>query len=236
MIPLRDENPSETIPYVTYLLIAINVTVFGFQLVTLLTMGQERAAWLVYVAGAVPLELTSFRDLGPPNVVPVPLTLLSSMFMHGGIAHLLGNMLFLWVFGDNVEDFMGHGRFLAFYVATGLAAALAHIAAYPTSDVPVVGASGAISGVLGAYILLYPRAKVVTLIPIVIFFYVVDVPAFFFLGVWFVMQLVNARVDASMTGGGVAFLAHVGGFVAGVLAVPLFQRRRRRRRADTYWE
>ena len=236
MIPLRDENPSESIPVVTYLLIAANVAVFVLQTITLLAYGQEGATYLVFAAGCVPHELTTLQDLGPHNVVPVVLTPLSSMFMHGGILHLVGNMLFLWIFGDNVEDFMGHGRFLAFYLGTGLAAVAAHVASAPHSDVPVVGASGAISGVLGAYVLLYPRARVLTVIPIFIFIQLVYLPAYMFIGIWFLLQVLESRMEGQLGGGGVAFLAHIGGFLAGLIMVPLFERKRRRRRIDTYWE
>ncbi len=231
MIPLRDDNPSETIPVVTYLLVMANVAVFAYQAFIRISLGPHAAALFVFRAGLTPAELTHFSDIGPPDLVPVPLTILTSMFVHGGLLHLLGNMLFLWIFGDNIEDYMGHLRYLVFYIGTGVIATICHILGNPGSRIPVVGASGAISGVLGAYLLLYPKARVVTLIPIFFFFQIVRLPAFLFLGVWFVMQILSTG-----SGVGVAFLAHIGGFLAGLIAVPIFKRNRRRRRLDTHWE
>jgi membrane associated rhomboid family serine protease len=161
-------------------------------------------------------------------VLAPPLTVLTSMFLHAGFAHLLGNMVFLWIFGNNVEDATGHPRFLLFYLACGVAAALSHILTRPGSTVPMVGASGAISGVLGAYFLLYPHARIVTLVLLGFFAQTVRIPAFFFLGLWFLMQLFPAFLSVGGDGGGVAWFAHIGGFVAGMLLLVPFKRRRAR--------
>jgi len=163
-------------------------------------------------------------------------TLVSSMFLHGGWTHIFGNMLYLWIFGDNVEDRMGHGRFLVFYLLCGIAAALAQTITTPDSTVPMIGASGAIAGVMGAYFVLYPRSRIVTLIPLFFFFQVIEVPAIFFLGIWFLMQFVSgvgsivSTVGNAGNGiGGIAFWAHIAGFVAGVTGVALFRRPERQR-------
>jgi len=174
--------------------------------------------------GAIPAEITGTGGGGGPcrwGGVTWQ-ALFSSMFLHGGWGHLLGNLWFLWIFGNNVEDSMGHLRFLLFYLMTGLVASAAHIASDPGSVVPVVGASGAISGVMGAYLLLYPRARVRTLLVLIVFFTLIDVPAFVYLGYWFLLQLASAQLTAG-SGGGVAFWAHVGGFVAGLGLILVFR-------------
>ena len=204
MLPLRDDIPSATRPTVNYLLIAANVLAFLWEL-----SGADVLAWTL-----VPARLT----VDPAgNAV----TVLTSMFLHGGWLHLLGNMLYLWIFGDNVEDRLGHGRYLLLYLAGGLAAAFAQVAISPDSRVPMLGASGAIAAVLGAYIVLYPRATVYTWI----FLFVVRIPAVVWLGLWFVMQLFSAVASlGAEQSGGVAFFAHTGGFVAGLLLVKLLDR------------
>ena len=216
MIPLRDVIPSRTFPLITVAVIAANALIFLFQLLL-----DERASHVfVYTFGLVPLHFSAF-------------TVLTSMFLHGGIAHFLGNMLYLWIFGDNVEDRMGHLRFVVFYLMCGTAAALAQAWADPASDVPMVGASGAIAGVMGAYIVLYPHSRVLTLLPFPIM--VFEVPAVVLLGLWFGLQFLSglgslasvARGDAPM--GGIAFWAHVAGFAAGALGVFLFRRPERQR-------
>jgi membrane associated rhomboid family serine protease len=161
-------------------------------------------------------------------------TVLTSMFLHGGLMHVAGNMLYLWIFGDNVEDRMGHGRYLVFYLLCGIAAALAQTISVPDSVIPMVGASGAIAGVMGAYFVLYPRSRIVTLIPIFFFFRIVEVPAIFFLGIWFLMQFISGVSTIGSTGagglaGGIAVWAHVAGFVAGVSGVIVFRRPERQR-------
>jgi len=183
-----------------------------------------RDDWFQTQFALIPGELLSGQDLPPTISVPIWFTLLTSMFLHGSILHLLGNMLYLWIFGDNVEDAMGPVRFLLFYVSCGLVAAWAQIAIDPGSTVPMVGASGAIAGVLGAYLMLYPRSRVVTLVPIFFFLRLVAVPAVFLLGFWFLWQLI-AGVGSIGSSGGVAFFAHIGGFLAGLLLVFPFRRR-----------
>jgi membrane associated rhomboid family serine protease len=223
MIPLRDELPSRGRPVMTMLLILGNIVVFLYQL----GLGPQRAQMFVGDFGAVPGYITgTLRYYGAPPV-PWPLTILSSMFIHGGLLHLGGNMLFLWIFGDNVEDVMGSQRFLAFYLVCGAAAALTHAMLNPTSQVPMIGASGAISGVLGAYVVLFPRARVLTLIPLGFLLQTVRVPAVLFLGFWFIMQFLYGGLTRGAEGGGVAWFAHVGGFIAGLLLVFLFRRRDR---------
>jgi membrane associated rhomboid family serine protease len=220
MFPLSDDNPRQGPATVTWSLIAVCVAVFLWQF----SLG-EAGEVAIYGFGMIPARLFGGAELSAaiPTVSP-PLTIVTSMFMHGGFLHLGGNMLYLWIFGDNVEDSMGHLRFLVFYVACGAAAALAQAWVDPASTIPMVGASGAISGVLGAYILLHPRATVRTLIVLGFFVTIVHVPAAIVLGIWFVMQFLSAA--AMPTGeGGVAFWAHVGGFVAGVVLVFPFKRR-----------
>lgn len=220
MFPLSDDNPRERPAIVTWSLIGACVVVFLWQLS--LGQGGEVA---IYGFGMIPARLFGKAELSAaiPTVSPL-LTVVTSMFMHGGLLHLGGNMLYLWIFGDNVEDSMGRFRFLVFYLACGTIAALAQAWIDPTSTVPMVGASGAISGVLGAYILLHPRATVRTLVVLGFFITIVNVPAMIVLGLWFVMQFLSAA--AMPTGeGGVAFWAHVGGFVAGMVLVFPFKRR-----------
>ena len=216
MIPLRDVIPSRTTPFVTFTLIALNALVFLLEL----SLGDSVEEFILYW-GLVPAAFSW-------------ITVVTSMFLHGGILHFGGNMLYLWIFGDNVEDRMGHGRFLTFYLLCGAAAALAQTAMNPDSVVPMVGASGAIAGVMGAYFVLYPRSRIVTLIPIIVFFQVIEIPAIFFLGIWFLMQFVSGlgSIASAVSGepaGGVAFWAHVAGFVAGVSGVVVFRRPERQR-------
>ena len=219
LIPLKDENPLRWIgfPYVTVALIAACVLAFLWELS--LGPAQDR---IIYALGAIPAVVTGERVL-PPGLalVPAELTLVTSMFLHGGWLHLGGNMLFLWIFGDNVEDAMGHVRFLVFYLICGVAAALAHVYFNPGSEIPTVGASGAISGVLGAYVVLHPRVQVLTLF--LRFF--ITLPAFVVLGLWFGLQGLSALMDTAGEAGGVAWWAHIGGFVVGAILVIPFRRR-----------
>jgi membrane associated rhomboid family serine protease len=230
VIPLKDDIPSRHVPVVTLALIAANVLAFAWQL----GFGppgepfEVRLGRSALVGGAIPYELLTFRDVGPPDLVPPPLTVLTSMFLHGGFLHLGGNLLFLWVFGNNVEDALGRFRFLLYYLACGVAAAVAQAlisAAAGDVLVPMVGASGAIAGVLAAYMVLFPRARVLTAIPIFVIIRLVHLPAAFFIGLWFALQVLYAL--AGGTGSGVAFFAHVGGFVFGWLVVQVWLRRRR---------
>ena len=222
MFPIRDENPTHRTPVVTIALIAANVLVFIWQLL----LPPRGAAAAVYSLGLIPAVLFGSVEL-PAEIrtVPTALTPLTSMFLHGGFLHLAGNMLYLWVFGDNIEDRMGRGRFLVFYVLCGIAAALAQALPDPRSEIPMIGASGAVSGVLGAYLLLYPRAPVLVVIPLLIVLYTVHVPALIVLGLWFVGQLLSSLAQQGEAG--VAFRAHVGGFLAGLLLIRLFARSRR---------
>jgi membrane associated rhomboid family serine protease len=214
MFPIRDHNPSSRTPYVTFALIAANVAAF---LIELPLMGDDRALYRFFQVWAlIPAEATQGGDWWP---------LLTSMFLHGGILHIAGNMLFLWIFGDNLEDQMGHLGFLLFYLAAGIAAGLAHVAAEPLSYVPTVGASGAIAGVMGGYLLLFPRARIDVLVIFVVFFRVFALPAWVMLGLWFAIQVVFG-LGSPAEGGGVAYWAHAGGFLAGIaLTVPAFLRR-----------
>src|SRR3954466_7505681 len=217
MIPLRDVIPSRTTPYITVTIIAINAV-----------------AWLYEVA--LPHEsLNQFLTIY--GVVPAYFawpTLVTSMFLHGSWSHVIGNMWYLWIFGDNVEDRVGHGRFIVFYLLCGFVAALGQVAVDPNSTLPTIGASGAIAGVMGAYFVLYPHSRVLTLIPW-IFFQIVELPAVVLLGVWFLMQFLNAGAVAASAGtsgsGGVAFAAHVVGFLAGAGGIFIFRRRDR-----DYWD
>ncbi len=213
MFPIRDHNPSTRTPFVTYALMAANI---GLFLSYAGLMADERALFeLFWSWGAVPVKITHGAGLHG---------LFSSMFLHAGFMHLAGNMLFLWIFGDNLEDRMGHWGFALFYIASGLGAALMQVAAAPGSAVPLVGASGAIAGVMGGYLLLFPRARVDVLIIIVVFFKVIPVPAWVMLVLWFGLQLFNGATSAA-DAGGVAYWAHAGGFIVGLLAtVPVWLR------------
>jgi membrane associated rhomboid family serine protease len=225
MIPLRDDNPIRSRPVVTVALIVLCTLVFFWQL-SLSANGQQQAA---YLFGLIPAVLFGNAQL-EGQWIPAGATIITSMFLHGGWLHLIGNMLYLWIFGDNIEDRLGRGRFVVFYLVCGVVAALGQGVADPRSEVPMIGASGAISGVLGAYLVLYPRAKVLVLLPLLIFVTTVRVPALVVLGIWFAGQLLSSLVAAPGSGGGVAFAAHVGGFVAGVVLIRLFLRDRRRPR------
>lgn len=225
MIPLRDDNPVRGTPVITIGTIALCVLVFLWQL-SLPASAFENA---VYGFGFIPAVLFGSAEL-PNAPVPAPLTVLTSMFLHGSLMHLAGNMLYLWIFGDNIEDRLGRGRFIAFYLICGAVAALAQALPNVSSATPMIGASGAISGVLGAYILLYPRANVLVALPLFIVFYTFRVPALVVLGFWFVGQLVSS-LAVQQGEGGVAFGAHVGGFVAGLVLIRFFLRDRRVRRS-----
>ncbi|MGH6870708.1 MAG: rhomboid family intramembrane serine protease [Rhizomicrobium sp.] len=220
MIPISDDNPSRTTPVVNWLLIGLCAAVFVWEL----SLGPRIAA-AIQVFGFAPDTLWGHhKAVHGLAAYPPALTVFSSMFLHGGLLHLAGNMLFLWIFGNNVEDAMGHARYALFYLVCGVTAALALAAIDPVSDIPMVGASGAISGVLAAYVLLYPRAPVTVVVPLGIVFYPLAVSAVFVVGLWFALQLFNAWIsDPGQPG--VAFWAHVGGFVAGLVLTPLFKSR-----------
>lgn len=216
MIPLYDSNPTWRRPVVTIALIAINVAIFGLQV----EAGSEFNK-VVWQYGAIPAQIVHSVDLVPLNPLPVQSTLISSMFLHGGFLHLAGNMLFLWIFGNNVEDVMGRARFIFFYITCGLAATLVYIAQNPDSTVPLVGASGAIAGVLAAYVLAFPRARIYTLFWFIVFIRIIPLPAWVVIGFWFLIQLGNLG-----TGGQVAWVAHVGGFITGLVLWPVLRVRR----------
>ena len=221
MIPLRDDNPTSITPFVTYAFIAACILVFLWQM----SLGEKGFEAAVLALGVTPAILLGDARLPPElYLVPPVATVFSSMFLHGGFMHLAGNMLYLWIFGNNVEDSMGHVRFVIFYLLCGVAAVLAQAWPNPDSTIPMIGASGAISGVLGAYLLLFPRAHVLVLIPLGMFSRMVPLPAMVVLGFWFVLQLISTALsDGSQ--GGVAFGAHIGGFVAGMILIPVFKYR-----------
>ena len=212
MIPLRDVIPSRTTPYITTTIIVLNAITWLFEV----SLPQDSLNQFIGTYGVVPAYFS------PP-------TLITSMFLHGSWMHVIGNMWYLWIFGDNVEDRLGHGRFIVFYLLCGIAAAIGQIVMDPTLTLPTIGASGAIAGVMGAYFVLYPQSRVLTLIPLIIFWEVIELPAYILLGFWFVMQLFSAgtiAVTASSHGsGGVAFAAHVAGFVVGMAGVFVFKKR-----------
>jgi membrane associated rhomboid family serine protease len=212
-IPLKDENPTQRFPVVTVVLITLNVLVFLYQI-----FSPQGLQYSIFRMGAIPYEITHFTTISQLPRISPPLTLLTSLFLHGSFLHLFGNMLYLWIFGNNIEDFLGPFRYILFYLLSGLGASLVHIIFHPSSMIPMIGASGAIAGVLGAYFLLYPGARVITLV----FFWILPVPAFFILGLWFVAQVMNIGI-----GGGVAWFAHVGGFLIGVALIRIYVKRRR---------
>lgn len=224
MVPLKDDNPIQITPYVTYALIAANVLVFVYEL----SLTPEQLQQFLQVWAVVPRELTQSWSGSPvPHPVPEWLTLFSSQFLHGGFLHLAGNMLFLWIFGNNVEEALGRVKYLTFYLVCGVLAALSQWFFSSGSSIPSLGASGAIAGVMGAYILKFPKAKVLTLIPLGFFITTIRVPAIFFLGFWFLEQALygflslEARTNIGMESGGVAYWAHAGGFVFGAILGPL---------------
>ena len=234
MIPLRDDVPSQTTPFVTYGLIALNVVVYLYQFsLSLDSRGPGAEAFEAFIQefGAVPCRLTGACTTVDQFPHPAA-TILTAMFLHANLLHVLGNMLYLWIFGDNVEDTLGHGRFLVFYGLSGLAAALGQTLVNPTSRVPMVGASGAVAGVLGAYLILFPGATVLTLMMFGIFYRIVHIPAVIVLGFWIVIQIVSGYLTVALgrgESGGVAWFAHIGGFVAGMLLLFLFRPRQSRR-------
>ena len=230
MIPLKDDVPSRSLPIVTLVLIGLNVAAYVYQLSLGFAVdpaGRAAAEAFVFEFGATPCRLTATCDRGD---FPSPyVTVFTSMFLHGSPLHVGGNMLYLWIFGDNVEDTLGHARFLVFYLLSGVAAAVAQTITSPASTIPMIGASGAVSGVLGAYLLLFPYATILTLMIFGFFVRSVHIPALIVLGFWIVLQLINGwlTVSASAMGrgesGGVAWFAHIGGFLAGMLLLLLFR-------------
>lgn len=221
MIPLSDENPSRTLPIVTIVLILINLGVFAYQ--TIYFTGNPKE--IIFQLGFIPYEFFHFKDIGPANWLPPQLTIFSAMFMHGGWLHLLGNMLYLWIFGDNVEDVLGHGKYLVFYLFCGLSATLAHGLTNMASQIPTVGASGAIAGLLGAYMISFPGARIKTLIILIVFIKIVRIPAFLILGYWILIQVLSGLSELDRaTHGGIAWFAHIGGFVTGAVLILLMKK------------
>jgi len=216
MIPLRDVIPSRTFPIFTTALIVLNSVAFVFEQSLSPTALEE----FIRTYGVVPVRLEA-------------IAVLTSMFLHGGWLHFLGNMLYLWIFGDNVEDRLGHGRFVVFYLMCGAAAAVAHVLMNPTSTIPTIGASGAIAGVMGAYFVLYPNSRVLALVPLIVIWEIIEVPAILFLGLWFLMQFFQGvgsmAAKAGIEAGGVAFWAHIAGFVVGMAGVIVLRKPSRTR-------
>jgi membrane associated rhomboid family serine protease len=239
VIPLKDYNPTRNFPLITILIIVANVVAFVFDLLTgssqrVITQTPLGAVESVQFVGG----LTAHHALVPARLVANFLghwsDIFSSMFLHGNWLHIGSNMLYLWIFGNNIEDRLGPIRFTIFYLACGLAAAAAQVLVAPFSTVPMIGASGAVAGVMGAYLILYPRARVLTIIPLIFFFPFVEVPAFLIIGYWGLLQFISAVVvDGASSGGGIAYAAHVGGFVAGILLIFLFGGRRLLRDRDS---
>ena len=214
MIPIRDRNPSGTFPYVTIGIIIVNILIFLYEL----SLGSGLGEFIMKF-GVVPLKVSYYSQVPDLTFINTFFPFISSMFLHGGFVHLIGNMWFLWIFGDNIEDKLGHFKFIAFYFLCGIIASSVHVFFNSQSNVPCVGASGAIAGVLGAYMVTFPRARVVTIVPLFVFIQVMELPAIVVLGFWFVIQFFNgaASITASASGAGVAWWAHIGGFAAGVI-------------------
>ncbi len=224
MVPLRDNNPITITPYVTYGLVATNILVFLYQL----SLTPQQLEGFFHLAAVVPRELSAnFAGISVNQPVPEWMTLITSQFLHGGFLHIAGNMLFLWIFGNNIEDRLGHVKYLIFYLTCGILAALSQWFFSQNSGIPSLGASGAIAGVMGAYILRFPRAEVLTLVPLGFFITTVRLPAVFFLGFWFIQQAfygvasLNAPSNIGMESGGIAYWAHAGGFFFGAIIGPL---------------
>jgi membrane associated rhomboid family serine protease len=228
LLPIQDENPTYSKPVITVALLSANVMVFIYQMI----LGPAGEQLFIFGTAVIPYELTHYVDRTtfaipstryayPAALLPFPLTLFSAMFTHGGFMHLGGNMLYLWIFGNNIEDAMGHGRFFIFYMVTGLGATMVHVLSDPNSTIPMIGASGAIAGILGAYFVLYPKAKIKTFVVLIIFIQIIYVPAVFILGFWFLRQIIGIGSDD------IAWYAHIGGFLVGMFLVRRFERPRR---------
>lgn len=222
MIPFKDDNPTQTFPFVTIGLIVINCIVFLWEITSY--GGINRVA---YQYGAIPYNIISFEKTQPIHPV---VTVFTSMFLHGGFFHLIGNMLYLWIFGNNIEDTIGHFRFLVFYIFCGIIAVYSHAITEVRSSIPMIGASGAVSGILGAYMLLFPHAKVHTIVIFGFFWQIVRIPALFVIGFWIVIQIINGILTKGLLNqGGVAWFAHIGGFLAGIITIKLWIPKRRYR-------
>jgi rhomboid family protein len=232
MIPLRDDQPRFSVPYLNYFLIGLNLLIFFFES----ALDKASLMAVMFQFGLVPSHVTALiSGVGYASALGALLPFFTSMFLHGSWLHVIGNMWFLWIFGDNIEDYLGHFKYLIFYLLSGFAAAAAQVALTPHSQVPTIGASGAIAGVLGSYFLLYPRARVFTWFPPIFFFHL---PAWVMLGYWFVVQFLSGTATSlSYSGnnnGGIAFWAHVGGFLAGLIMIKIFPERPQRTRYGTW--
>lgn len=220
MIPIRDRNPSGTFPLITVIIILINVLAFLFEL----SLGRN-LTYFLFSYGIVPLKIFQSTDIPEVNMANTYFPFLSYMFLHGGFIHLLGNMWYLWIFGDNIEDILGRFRFVVFYLICGIGSAVVHIFFNRQSGVPCIGASGAVAGVLGAYMISYPRARVLVLLPLLFIWQFIELPAYIVLGFWFFIQFFNGTAAIANTqDGGVAWWAHIGGFVIGIILIKLFPR------------
>jgi membrane associated rhomboid family serine protease len=219
LIPYKDDNPTTSVPFVTIIIVALNITFFLLEL-----LSPRDTQYLVFAYGAIPKDILSFHSDQP---IPAVFTLFTSMFMHGGLLHIGGNMLYFWIFGNNIEDRLGHLRFIFFYLFCGIFAAYAHALSSPHSEVPMIGASGAISGILGAYVLLFPTARVHTVVFFGFFIQVIRIPALIVIGFWAIIQFVSGLITQGILHqGGTAWFAHVGGFIAGLLTIKLWMPRR----------
>jgi membrane associated rhomboid family serine protease len=216
LIPLKDDNPTSTFPFMTLGMILLNGLIFYHQI----NLNEKESLRFIYQWGAIPYQITHGEVLRDFPLIPIPLTIFSAMFIHGGFLHIIGNMLYLWIFGNNIEDSLGHFRFLLFYLVSGLFAGLAQVVSSPDSTVPMIGASGAIGGILGAYLILFPHARILSLVFIIVFVKLIRIPAVVLLGFWFLLQLLSVRGEAMSN---VAFFAHIGGFVSGIILVKIFQ-------------
>ena len=225
MIPLKDDNPTSDKPIVTYYLIGICVFIFLIEL----SSSSYRTGTFFYSFGLIPSVLLGNNQLSQDlYVIPAFLTIFSSMFVHGGFMHLIGNMLYMWIFADNIEDNLGKIKFLIFYLLCGIGAAMAQVFADTSSQVPMVGASGAIGGVLGAYLINYPNARVLVLIPFGFFSQLIKIRALYVLGFWFVLQFINSALSGSQAGG-VAYAAHIGGFISGIILILFFNKKKKKK-------
>ena len=220
MIPLRDNLPTRRLPIVTLLLIGVN----GYVFLQSFLLSPWAAQRFISYYGLIPCGLTGYCEIVGRAFSP-EVSLFTSMFVHAGFFHLAGNMLYLWIFGNNVEDAMGKGRFVIFYLLCGIGSACIQILVSPASRIPMVGASGAISGILGAYLVLFPNARILTLVPLGLLFPIIEIRAVFVIGFWIVVQVLNGLFTFSYEGGGVAWFAHIGGFAVGLVLVPIFGRR-----------
>ncbi|MFZ6016731.1 MAG: rhomboid family intramembrane serine protease [Nitrospirota bacterium] len=220
MIPYKDDNPTRTFPFFTIGIIALNIFIFLCEITS--TSGMEKVA---YTYGAIPHNILTLETDQPVHPL---LTIFSAMFMHGGIFHLAGNMLYLWIFGNNIEDRLGHLRFIVFYIFCGIISAYAHVLTESHSTIPMIGASGAVSGILGAYVFLFPHARVHTLIFLGFFVQVIRIPALIVIGFWAIIQLINGLLSKGLWGeGGVAWFAHIGGFLIGLITIKLWLPKKR---------